>query len=488
MPKLLIPKQPIDNGLIDFEAVQSARDSLSLRPYQEEHLGFFLNNKRAIDMSEAGTGKTPVMCLWIYAQTQGGRVVWAMPKSLLAKNYEELLLWSNLTPEQITLVDGTKAQRAKQLARKSTKVFIMGFDAFANNWQEMRAAYPDLVHLCIDEAHKGFSTHGSRDWRNENKFWGPKRTVMKYEFLKKGGNYLPATGTILNGRLTSAYPFLAMIESRYYGTYDKFLEWHAILDAYGKPAMWKNHEKLSRILDAHGKRITFEDAYGTENKQMFTVPCLMGTKQRKHYKEMEERSITELDDGALFEGEGGGVVIRRCLELMQNPEGLGIPEGDEGKLEQIKNLLQDAQAENSPVLIFEFVKSAQPKWAKAAEDLGLKAAIMNGDVTGDARQWMDKNFRDGKIDVLVCSPDVAGVGFNWAHVNMIIFASLDWQDTTFIQNYRRAMRGVRDIALKIYILMYRSSIDGRIAQKINAKSRDRNLVEKGVAINIQIPR
>lgn len=487
MPKPLIPKQPIDSGLIDFEDVKKRRATLSLRPYQEEHLGFFLNNPRAIDMSEAGTGKTPVMCLWVYAQTQGGRVIWAMPKSLLAKNYEELLLWSNLTPEEITLVDGTKQQREKQFNRDSTKVFIMGFDAFANNWQEMRQRYPNLIHLCIDEAHKGFSTHGARDYRNPNKFWGPRRTVMMYEYLKKGGNFLPATGTILNGRLSSCYPFISMIESRYYGSYDKFLEWHAILDDYNKPAFWKNHARLSQLLSRHGKRITFEDAYGEENKQIFTIPCIMSSKQKKHYKEIEDRAITELDNGNVLEAEGAAVAIRRCLEIMQNPEALGINEGDEGKLEQLKNLMADAKQENSPVLLFETVKSAQYKWLEAIEDLGFKAAVMNGNVTGEKRQWLDKQFRDGDIQVLICSPDVAGVGFNWQHVNMILFMSLDWQDTTFIQNYRRAMRGVRDTILKIYILMYRSSIDGRIAQKINAKSYDRNQVEKGVQVKIRLP-
>lgn len=487
MAKNLIPKQPIDNGLLDFETVLKSRESLTLRPYQEEHLGFFLNRPRSIDMSEAGTGKTPVMCLWIYAQTQGGRVVWAMPKSLLVKNYEELLLWSNLNPDEVTLVDGTKQQRAKQFARSSTKVFIMGFDAFANNWQELRKLYPNLVHLCVDEAHKGFSTHGERSFRDSTKFWGPRRTVMMYDFLRKGGNFLPATGTVLNGRLSSAYPLISSIEPLHYGTYGKFLEWHAILDSYGNPAMWKNHDHLSKILLMHGRRITFEDAYGSENKQIITIPCLMGTKQKKHYKELEDRAITELDDGAFLEGDGGAVVLRRCLELMQHPEKHQCPEGEEGKLEQLKNLLEDAQLAESPVIIFEVVKSAQAKWAAAAESMGLTAAVMNGDVTGEKRNWVDKNFRDGKIDVLVCSPDVAGVGFNWQHVDTIIFASLDWQDTTFIQNYRRALRGVREKVLKIFILMYRASVDGRIAQKINAKSYDRNKVEKGVAVNIKLP-
>lgn len=486
MPIVKVPKQPIDNGLIDFNAVVQKRETLTMRDYQSEHLGFFLNANRAIDMSEAGTGKTPVMCLWIYALARTGKVIWAMPKSLLAKNYEELLLWSNLSPEQITLVDGTKDQRKKQIERKSTKVFLMGFDAFANNWQAMRELHPTLLHLCVDEAHKGFSTHAEPDWRNPDKIWGPKRTLELYQFLRKGGAYLPATGTILNGRLSSAYPHITMIEPRYYGTYNAFMQWHAILDNYNNPYMWKNHERLSKILDRHGRRITFEKAYGKENKQMFTVPCLLSNSQRKHYKELEQRAITELDNGDDIEAANAAAGLRKCLEIMQIPEKYGLKEGDEGKLAQLTNLLESARDDKKPVIIFETVKAAQYKWRDLARSLGLNSEVMNGDVVGDARLWTDKNFRDGKIDVLVCSPDVAGVGFNWQHVDVMVFASLDWQDTTFIQNYRRAIRGKRETTLLIYILMYRSSIDGKIAAKINAKSKDRTKVEEGVEVHISI--
>lgn len=482
-----IPKQPINTGLIDFEQVQQQREGLALRPYQVEHLGFFLNEHRAIDRSEAGTGKTPKMCLWLYTLTKSGdKAVWAMPKSLLAKNYEELLLWSNLTPDQITLVDGTPEQRKKQIERRSTKVFIMGFDAFSNNWLAIRQYHPTLVHLCVDELHKGFSTHGERNWKDPNKFFGPKRTALMYEFLKKGGGFFPNTGTILNGRLNSAYPAITMIEPRYYGSHNAFLDWHSIRDDWGNPVMWKNHDRLKEILDRHGRRITFEEAYGEENKQIITIPCVLSSSQLKPYKELEKRAITELENGDMLEAANEAGVLRRCLEIMQVPEKYGFKEGSEGKLAQLINMLEDARDENQPLLIFETVKAAQYKWREAARELGLVAEVMNGDVSGDPRMWLDKNFRDGKINVLICSPDVAGVGFNWGHVNKMIFMSLDWQDTTFIQNYRRAIRGKRELCLLIYVFMYRSSIDGRIAGKVNAKSIDRLKVEEGVSVQIKI--
>lgn len=482
-----IPRQPINTGLLDFDEIQRNREGLELRPYQLNHLGFFLGEKRCIDRSDAGTGKTPLMCLWLYARAQSDRCIWTMPKSLMAKNYEELLLWSNLTPEQIVMVDGTPEQRKLQMDWAMGRVFIMGFDSFANNWEYLRSKYSNVVHLCGDEFHKGFSTHGSQDYRT-GKYQGPRRTVSFYRYLQKGGDMLAATGTIINGRLTSAYPIIHAINPVYYGTYNTFLAWHCILDDWGNPVMWKNHDRIKTILDQHGRRVTFEEAYGSENKQLFIIACSMGTKQRKAYKEMEEKSILELDNGDLIEATQASVEVRRCLEIMALPEKFGIIEDNpNGKEARLMDEVETAITEGKQLLIFEPIKAAQYKWRDLLNGMGRKAEVMNGDVTGNARMWQDKNFKSGEISDLVCSPDVAGVGFNWGHIDTIIFMGLDYQDTTFIQNYRRAMRGVREKPLRVLVFQYRGSIDKRIAEKINAKSQDRLKVEAGTEVVIKSP-
>ena len=85
-----IPKQPCNADWFDMNQIYDKRDKLSLRDYQQNFLGFFLNESRSMDLSEAGTGKSPTACLWIYTRAQSERVIWTMPKSLLVKNYQEL--------------------------------------------------------------------------------------------------------------------------------------------------------------------------------------------------------------------------------------------------------------------------------------------------------------------------------------------------------------------------------------------------------------
>jgi SNF2 family DNA or RNA helicase len=284
------------------------------------------------------------------------------------------------------------------------------------------------------------------------------------------------TGTLIDGRLSSAFPAINVVEPRYYGTYDNFLATHALLDDYGKPWMWKNHHHLANILLRHSVRVTFEQAYGTENKQVFVELCTMSPQQRRAYDEMEETALLELED-RFIEAGSPAVAVIRCRQIMQHPETFDIPmtSGDT-KDDHLRTHIENALSAEKPLVIFEVTREAQNRIVALAESLGARVGLLNGTVTEQKRSWVDSQFRAGELDVVVCSPEVAGVGFNWSHVDTMIFNSIDYQDSSFIQAYRRAMRGVRDKPLLIYVLQYRNSIDQRIAHIANSKSQDRTKV------------
>jgi len=90
-----------------------------LRPAQVAHLAFYLRTPRCLDLSDPGTGKTPPACVYMYFHWKElrNRSVWTMPKSLLKKNLDELLLFSDFTPEDVIIVDGTPKKRTQQSKR-----------------------------------------------------------------------------------------------------------------------------------------------------------------------------------------------------------------------------------------------------------------------------------------------------------------------------------------------------------------------------------
>ena len=109
------------------------------RPYQIDDLAFLINNPRAGLLSDPATGKTLPVCLYQeYLWThKSEKSVWLMPKSLLKKNYDEVLECTNLKPEQVIIVDGTPAQREKQISDRNGVVFLMGFKRFAYDWEKI---------------------------------------------------------------------------------------------------------------------------------------------------------------------------------------------------------------------------------------------------------------------------------------------------------------------------------------------------------------
>jgi hypothetical protein len=53
-----------------------------------------------------------------------------------------------------------------------------------------------------------------------------------------------------------------------------------------------------------------------------------------------------------------------------------------------------------------------------------------------------------------------------------VFASIDYTDDSFVQAFRRGIRGVRDTALLIIILKYEGTVEGRIMEIVDRKSYD----------------
>jgi SNF2 family DNA or RNA helicase len=97
---------------------------------------------------------------------------------------------------------------------------------------------------------------------------------------------------------------------------------------------------------------------------------------------------------------------------------------------------------------------------------------MNGETTDKNRARIDSEFREGKIDIVIGSPEVMSVGFNWQHVDTVIFVSLDYKDSNFKQAMQRADRGTRSYPLKVIRLYYDCAVEHRLWQIIKRKQED----------------
>ena len=132
--------------------------------------------------------------------------------------------------------------------------------------------------------------------------------------------------------------------------------------------------------------------------------------------------------------------------------------------------LEDAKQSGKPLVIFAVFQPQHDRIVAMFKATGLRVALINGSVSASKRGQIDEDFQAGLIDVVVASAATASVGYNWPHVDTIVFMSLDFMDSSFLQGYRRAMRGVRTSPLLVYVMEYIKSMDQRVMQIVEIKS------------------
>jgi len=456
----------------------------SLRTDQIADLAFYIANKRCLNLSDAGTGKTPsvvVMQYYLWSELQVG-TVWVQPKRLLDKNRREILRFTDFKEEDVVIVDGTPKQIEKML-KSGAKVFLMGFRRFALSWRGL-PKYVKAVH--VDEFHMGFK---SAESAATQQLFAAMDSRMEW--------FLPMTGTIISGKLTSAYPAIHVVEPRYYPSAEAFEYQHAIKDYDGKTIGWTGHGKLSAIFGRHAIRRTFESIHGKQEVVEIPEVVSMTARQREMYDEFHKEAVLELEKFFL-DGSQPGVAFIRARQLMEHPNefpdltDIGhfvdvMPGEKPGKEELLEIHLEDHMNNGKPLIIFTPMIPQQQRIMAMLERRGIKFGLINGSVSTKVSDQADRDFCEGRIQVLLCSPQCASVGYNWQfngeqEVDHIIFMTMDYNHDTYLQARQRAIRGKRTTPLRVSVFEYEDSADQHILGIVYRKSLDAHKVDPTMPI------
>lgn len=455
-----------------------------LRPDQIQDLGrLFFKERRLIHGGEPGTGKTPTICVLQRARwdKHGHRTLWTMPMKLLEKNLDEAMLWGEWAPGEVEILDGPVEPR-----HLAAKVVLMGFKRFEMTCDHFTTE-GGFYAIDIDEFHKAHGGHESR------------RTQALYRWCQRRGAdlwFVPMTGTVYNGRPSTIYPALQIIEPRYYGTPEAFSMMHDIVDPWtGKVTGHCNLDRLEAILSKHSIKRLWTDVHGPEEIVVEVARCTMNERQRAAYDKFRDEAILELEN-FFIDGTKPGVAFTRARQLMEHPNvfpnlmegGIGtvdICRGETpGKLSEFLDDCEKMTALGRPMLAYAALVPQQRQMFEHAVRLGRRAGLINGDTTPAQAARIDRAFKEGELDTIIGSPQVMDCGFNMQfcgpkEVQDVFFVSMDYQDTAFFQAYKRAMRQARQSALRIKVYTYIDSIDQHIMRLTKRKSQDATLVERG---------
>lgn len=432
----------------------------ALRAYQVEDLAYMINNPRVINRSEPATGKTGPACayleyVWKYEE---GCSIMLQPKSIIRKNYDEILAFTTcFEPEDLFIWDPKKVSKLT----RPPKVILTTADSLTRHWGLMKTLTAKPVKLLVgDEWHLYYSTDES------------KRTQFLYQVMRDIPRLLAMTGTAIRGRMDSAYPIIQLIEPRYYGTYQRFIAEHAVISLWdGSITGWTNHAKLGRILLHHGINRTFAECYGKESKCIIPVHIDMTPQQAKVYQEFHDKAMLELHDEDVLTASSEGVAVIRCRQLLAHPEHMRIADWKPEHNAKDQWLLDEITSQYETGLVFATLKPEQNRIRAVLEREGLRVAMINGDVSMTKRAEIDAKFQRGEIDWIVASPATAGVGFNWQRAAVVVFTSPSYMDDEIVQAYRRAIRGIRETPLPIYLPQYTGTVEDRILEIVEEKSR-----------------
>lgn len=457
---------------------------MKLRDDQVARLSFLMrpDQKKCLDLSDPGTGKTaPVIVNQLRRLQEGKRTLWNMPKSLIAKNVEEIIAWTGLSRNQIGVLDGSPATIQKELLADKG-IYLCGPTRLDLSREAILARGFEAVDT--DELHMCFGGSTSR------------RTSAYFMVMSQAQEAVGMTGSLINGRLDTAYPAIAAINSGYYPFgYEQFIGAHAYTDEYNRPVSWHGHDRLKAILQRHAIRWTFEQIFGKQEVIFETEWVDMEPEQRRMFDELREKAFLELDD-FFVDGTQPGVNMIRARQVMEIPN--FFPDLRDPKAPRIDILKGRRPAKlanleihfdhhvrcGTPVVVFAYFQEQVEQIAKLAREMGLSTGTIHGGVSARQRGEVDAAFRAGELQVVVASEETASVGYNWQvwgpqelELDHVIFASLDFKDTNFSQGYKRGIRKKRHKPLRVTTMGYFDSIDGRLMQILERKSRDANKVD-----------
>lgn len=440
----------------------------SARDDQIADLAYFINNRKAGLLHDPGVGKTVTAALYTEycIKYLNEKVVWTQPLSILKKNRDEILKFTDLAPEDVVIVQGTPEKR-KKLMQGPGKVFLFSATGWSSEWQILLESHPTVKVSIHDECHLYYAGHKS------------KRTQAWYMVSRHMNSVIPMSGTIIKGKLSTIYPVMHVIAPQYYGSYESFMAQHAVLDEYGSVIGWQNHEKVRNVLGATSIRRSFESIYGNQDPVIQIEECEMTPSIRRSYDELEATAILELEDKFLEAGTPGVMAIR-CRQIMAHPETFGLGKKGEltGKDEQMMLYVNNALETGEPLVIFAALQPEQERIKRLIEEAGGRVGLINGSVPGPKRQQIDVDFREKRLQFIVGSSATCGIGFNWQFVDLILFTSLDYGDDTFTQAFKRGIRGKRTKPLLVKVLQYKRSIDQRIMQIVQKKMADYHQVDE----------
>lgn len=144
-------------------------------------------------------------------------------------------------------------------------------------------------------------------------------------------------------------------------------------------------------------------------------------------------------------------------------------QGESGKLEQLKELLQTAKESGKRVLIFSQFTSMLSIIERELAEEGIDTFYLSGQTKPKDRLEMVNRFNDGEKEIFLISLKAGGTGLNLTGADTVILYDLWWNPAVEEQAAGRAHR----LGQKKVVEVWRLIAEGTIEEKINSMQQEK---------------
>ena len=143
--------------------------------------------------------------------------------------------------------------------------------------------------------------------------------------------------------------------------------------------------------------------------------------------------------------------------------------GESGKLDSLRQLLEQIKDGNQRVLIFSQFRGMLDIIEKELDALKMTSFKITGSTPANERQDMTNAFNSGQGDAFLISLKAGGVGLNLTGADTVILVDLWWNPAVEDQAIGRAHRMGQDKNVEVYRMITRGTIEEKIQELQTSK-------------------
>ncbi len=460
---------------------------MPLFPYQRDGMLHLAFTERALLADEMGLGKTIqaiAACALLHRLGQARHVLVVTPASLKTEWEEQIQRFTDLPYqlvfgarfERFKAYDAAGGTRREEAQTSKTEIGQSPVTSAATptvpfftivNYEQMLAdslevnarLQPDIIVL--DEAQR------IKNWSAKTT-QAVKRLRSRYAFI--------LTGTPIENRIDELYSLMDFLDPSLFGPLFRFNRDYYELDDRGRPAGYRNLDKLQERIRPYllrRRKSDVETELPERTDRNFFVP-LTAQQQGEYdgYKEVaarlasiaKRRPLTQQEQDKLLRTLG--MMRMTCdTNYILNPEDRSC-----AKLPELEKILEECR-ENPGVKIIVF-----SEWERMlelvrnlCEELGIGFAWHTGSVPQRRRRAEINAFKSDPACRVFLSTDSGSTGLNLQNASVVINCDLPWNPAKLEQRIARAWRKHQTQPVTVINLVAEKTIEERMLETLAHK-------------------